>query len=90
MPIKTTVIGFYDSMGYDAVNFCLEQTKLTTIFCSGDYLAKIIEMKSQQKAQHVENVVLFDKDEATYEQNLQKTKEAGLKVLMFDDVIEAG
>jgi len=36
--IKATVVGFYDSMGPDAVDYCFEQTKMTSIFASKKYL----------------------------------------------------
>jgi len=40
--LKVTVIGFYDSMSPDAINYCCERTCLPTMMCSGDYLKKIV------------------------------------------------
>jgi long-chain acyl-CoA synthetase len=38
MYLNSTIVGFYDSMGDSAVEFILNQTELTTIFCSAAYL----------------------------------------------------
>ena len=45
MRVKTTVVGFFDAMGEEAVDFILKQTELTTIFCSMEYVDKLITMK---------------------------------------------
>ena len=42
---RGTVVGFYDSMGFEAVNFCIEQTYMPTIFASAEYLVKIVQMR---------------------------------------------
>jgi len=66
--IKATVVGFYDSMGPDAVDYCFEQTKMTSIFASKKYLQKILNMKRSGQAVKIENIILFDKDE-DFEEN---------------------
>ena len=38
MYVNSTIIRFYDSMGDSAVEFILNQTELTTIFCSAAYI----------------------------------------------------
>lgn len=45
MRVNTTVIGFFDAMGADAVDFIIKQTELESIFASGEYVKKIIEFK---------------------------------------------
>jgi long-chain acyl-CoA synthetase len=45
MQLNSTIVGFYDSMGDSAVEFILNQTELTTIFCSAAYLSKITALK---------------------------------------------
>lgn len=42
---NTTVIGFFDAMGPEAVDFIIKQTELETIFASGEYIKKVIEFK---------------------------------------------
>jgi long-subunit acyl-CoA synthetase (AMP-forming) len=45
MHYKITNVGFYDAMSVKAVDFIIEQTKLTTIFCEGGLVKKVIQMK---------------------------------------------
>lgn len=37
-----TSIGFFDSMGVQAVDYILKQTELSCIFSTHDYIAKVI------------------------------------------------
>jgi len=46
MVCKATIIGFYDSMGDKAVDYCLKQTKMKTIFISKEYLTKLLDMRN--------------------------------------------
>ena len=48
--LRGTIVGFYDSMGPDAVEYCLRQTLMPTMFASEEYLAKIISMREDGKA----------------------------------------
>jgi len=43
-----------------AVDYCLKQTKLETIFCTNNYLPKIAGMKAKGMGEFIKNVVLFD------------------------------
>ena len=45
MYISSCIVGFYDSMGDNSVDFILNETELTTIFCSAAYLTKISHLK---------------------------------------------
>ena len=45
MYYKMTVVGFYDAMGVVSLEYILNQTEMTTIVCSGEYIMKIVEMK---------------------------------------------
>jgi long-subunit acyl-CoA synthetase (AMP-forming) len=45
MYFNHTTIGFYDSMSAEAVGFILDQTELSCIFCSSDYISKVVAMK---------------------------------------------
>lgn len=60
MYFNYTTIGFFDSMGNDTVDYILKQTELSTIFCSGDYVAKLITMKKEGLATNITKVVTFD------------------------------
>ena len=57
---RATLIGFYDSMGDASVDYCLNQTKLSTIFATNNYLPKVTGMKQKGQAQYIKNMVLYD------------------------------
>jgi long-chain acyl-CoA synthetase len=61
MKVRTTVFGFYDAQGPESVNMIVEQTELSTIFCSADFVKKITTMKKTGTAKTIVNVVSFDK-----------------------------
>jgi long-subunit acyl-CoA synthetase (AMP-forming) len=63
MKVRTTVFGFYDAQGPESVNMIVEQTELSTIFCSGDFVKKIMDMKKSGVAKTITNIVSFDKVE---------------------------
>lgn len=62
---RASTIGFYDSMGPAAVDYCLKQTKVSTMFCTAEYLIKLIDMKKHEQATHITNIVLFNTDANT-------------------------
>lgn len=63
MAWKATTIGFYDSMSYEAVDYILNQTKCETMFCTSEYLKKLLDMKDDGKAVSIKNIVMYDTDE---------------------------
>ena len=85
---RATLIGFYDSMGDTQVDYCLNQTKLSTIFCTNNYLSKVTQMKLKGMAQHITNLVLFDGLSNAEEK--KQAEEAGIRVLTLDEVMETG
>jgi len=42
---KVTTVAFYDTLGPDATKFMLNQTELTTMFVSKEYVSKLATMK---------------------------------------------
>lgn len=75
MYMSYTSIGFFDSMGVQAVDFILEQTELNTLFCTMDYVKKIIQMKKDGFARSIKHVVSFD---AVSDQERSACKEQGI------------
>ena len=55
-----TTIGFFDSMGPQSVDYILNQTELSCIFSTPDYISKIIQMKKDNLAQTIKFLVCFD------------------------------
>ena len=45
MYVKGTVVGFYDAMSAEAVDFILNQTQMETLLVAGEYVAKIMKMR---------------------------------------------
>ena len=82
-----TVIAFYDTLGPSAVEFVIRQTKLTTISCALQSLRSLIMLKSQGRADSVQNLVCFDEIDDDIKSD---AKEAGLKLYSFMEVIAAG
>ncbi len=80
-----TSIGFFDSMGPESVDFILNQTELSCIFTTPEYIKKIVAMKKEGLAKSVKFIVSFD--EPTPEQISWATSVA-VKVYTFNDVIK--
>lgn len=60
MYYKYTTIGFFDSMGVQAVDFIIKQTELTSLFLSKEYIQKIISMKKDGFATTITQIVSFE------------------------------
>ncbi len=54
-------VGFYDTLGPSAIDFIINQTKLTTMSCSGNYIDNLIKVKGLGKVPSLLNIVSFDK-----------------------------
>jgi hypothetical protein len=48
MHYKITNVGFYDAMNVTAVDYIMNQTKISTIFCEGGLVTKILKMKKDR------------------------------------------
>ena len=46
-------------MGDSAVDYCLKQTRMETMFCTAPYLKKILGMREQGMATQIKNVVML-------------------------------
>jgi long-chain acyl-CoA synthetase len=88
MYLSSTIVGFYDSMGDSSVEFILNQTELTTIFCSAAYLSKITNLKAHGMAKHVKNVVLFDSNPKAADKTAAEAN--GIVIHSYEEVIAIG
>jgi hypothetical protein len=50
-------------------------------------LGIILEMKSRQKLSHIQNVIIYDHPE---EVHLQLSKQLGLNLIFFEDMVKEG
>ena len=87
---KTSVIGFYDSMGDSAVDYIAKQTRLDTMCLSAAYLKKILRMREQGLGESISNIVMFDTDEETAALKTRAKEQFNIQVFTFDEVREAG
>ena len=72
MHYNITNVGFYDAMSVSAVDYIMKQTELTTIFCEGGLLRKILQMKGKGLSISLRNLVFFD----AVEDDLEKQAKA--------------
>jgi len=82
-----TVIAFYDTLGPAAVEFVIRQTGLTTVACISKSLRTLIMLKSQGRADSIQNLISFDEIEDDVHSDAEQ---AGIKLYHIRDVIEAG
>lgn len=87
MYFKHTSIGFFDSMGFQAVDYILQQTELTCMFASSDYIAKVCSMKKEGHAKSITSFVTFDPVTAA-ERALCEA--VGVKIYDFQEVVDCG
>lgn len=74
-------------MGVDSVEFILQQTELSCIFSTKDYIKKIITMKNENKASTIKFLICFD-DITTEE--VETCRAVGVQLYNFNTVLEAG
>jgi long-chain acyl-CoA synthetase len=60
MYFNHTTIGFFDSMGVQAVDYILKQTELSCIFSTKDYIKNVIDMKKDNLAPTIKFLVCYD------------------------------
>mmetsp|Transcript_57329 Transcript_57329/g.65689 ORF Transcript_57329/g.65689 Transcript_57329/m.65689 type:complete len:674 (+) Transcript_57329:34-2055(+) len=82
-----TMIPVYDTLGADAVQFVFEQTNLTTLFCSNNYLAVLTQSAKDQKLGKVTNIVAWDPYTEAEKEALQSL---GVALYSLDEVLKAG
>ena len=87
MHFGITNVGFYDAMNIQAVDYILNQTKLTTIFCEPALVKKIVDMKNKGLGASLKNLVIFSKPYDLLESEMyEKGREAGLTLREFNVV----
>lgn len=91
---NVTTVALYDTLGTDAMRFIINQTELTTIVCSNDYISKISKNKiedakcNQPRMFRLKNLVVFSSNISDEDKKL--ASEAGLQLFTYDQVIEDG
>lgn len=57
---SVVTVAFYDTLGPDAVSFVINQTNLTAISCSGNYLPSLIKLKRDGVVKSLATLISFD------------------------------
>jgi long-chain acyl-CoA synthetase len=89
-----TTVSLYDTLGVDATKFIVNQTELTTMIVSNDYISKIIKMKAEDDAAEapklfrLKNIVGFE-DTVTEEQK-EAAKKVGIELFTIFQLVEDG
>lgn len=60
MTFGVTTVGFYDSLGAEAIAFIVNQTEMATVFCSKEGVKKFLDMKKEGKVPSLKNLVCYD------------------------------
>lgn len=87
MHFNITTVGFFEAMGQTQVDFIFNQTEMTSILCSGQYVQKIIDMKNAGLATHIKNLVLIDD---ISEDLIKEASSKGITIYTFDQVLQEG
>ena len=65
MHMSITTVAFYDTLGPEASKFMMNQTEMTTIAVSKDYVPKLAKMKKEDKEgkmKLMKNIIVFEED----------------------------
>ena len=81
------VVPLYDTLGPNATEFILRQTGLQTIVLSNDMVERIVDLKRNNKAAGLQNVVCFEDVDRV---GREKAAEVGLNLYTFDEVLSSG
>lgn len=63
-----TTVALYDTLGPDAAKFVFNQTEMSTVFCSWEFVEKLSKMKmeddasAEPKMKNIKNIVQFEED----------------------------
>ena len=88
MRYNIIVVGFFDAMGAAAMDFIFNQTEMTSVVSSEEYIPKFIQMKKDGQASFVKHVIslgdIKDPDQ------VEACNALGLTITLFKDVIKDG
>jgi len=87
MHYDITTVGFYEAMALPAIDFVLNQTQISTIFCDGAKVARVIDMREKGFGKTIRNVVHYDAIDA---ETQTKATNAGLTLFAYQDILSQG
>jgi len=84
---SVTLVPLYDTLGPNVVEYILDHTRMTTVFCSAEAVQSVLGLAAEGKANQLKNVVLF---EEITDDLAKKAKDGNLNLLSFQDLIKKG
>jgi len=85
---KHVSIPIYETLGPEVVGFILKQTKLTTIFCSGDHIDELLDGAREKGYKSLANIVTFGEEFSKNQKS--KASEVKINLLTWKEVIKNG
>eukprot|EP00298_Acanthocystis_sp_HF-20_P007602 c17158_g1_i1.p1 GENE.c17158_g1_i1~~c17158_g1_i1.p1 ORF type:complete len:684 (+),score=333.62 c17158_g1_i1:32-2053(+) len=82
---SATVVPLYDSLGSQAVEYALNQTKLATLICNSKEVD--VMLATVPKCKHLKNIILIDN---TSDEKKNKFTELGIRVMLMSEVEKIG
>ncbi|CAD8054344.1 unnamed protein product [Paramecium sonneborni] len=79
-----TMIPLYDTLGLETIPFILEHTQMSTLFVSNSSVDTLLKVKEYHA---LKNIVTFDE---LSQEIVQKLGDKGLKVINYEEVLNAG
>ena len=75
-----TTVCLYETLGKDAIEFILDQTNIRTVFCIGDKIRNISDLKAQGKISSTTHLIYYDDARP---EDLEHAKDNGLTILSY-------
>jgi long-subunit acyl-CoA synthetase (AMP-forming) len=98
MHVGATTIALYDTLGADQTKFIIDQTELTTMTCSFEYVKRLALLKSSEEKEvsdqskrmmkSLVNIVSYEA--VTDAETLDAAKAAGITVYSYAEIVKAG
>ena len=85
------IVTIYDTLGLQAIEFIFQQTELQSLIMESVSLEKIILLAEKKKLSHVSNLIVVPcENDSNMNKNINKCKELGLNVYLYNDLLEIG
>lgn len=82
-----TTLAIYDTLGPESIDFVFEQTNVSSSFCSGENLVKLLKGRQDGRIPQLKNIVCFDS--FTEEQKNQATS-VGASLISWTEFLSYG
>lgn len=83
-----TIVPIYDTLGAEAVRFIYQQTNVTTLFCTANYIDEIFKERAAGRTSRLENLVIMDMEPT--QKHREGAAQANMRIYSFDEVVSKG